>query len=130
MPAILTLEEKIEIVLIVGENYKTFREAADIFNYRHPDRNISHVCVRKVLNKFKTFGEVRNRFSNRRRRRVANNNMELEVMLSAVENPKYSLRKRASLMQNPVSKDTFCIRTLSRNDRLFCNVIGVICWND
>ena len=33
---LLTCEGKIEIVLIVGEKYKTHREAAIIFNDSHP----------------------------------------------------------------------------------------------
>lgn len=40
MPVKLTMQDKIEIILIVGDNYKTFREAAIIFNERHPKKNI------------------------------------------------------------------------------------------
>ena len=39
---LLTCEEKIEIVLIVGENYKTHKVAAIIFNDRHPNKNINN----------------------------------------------------------------------------------------
>lgn len=106
MPALLSLEEKIEVVLIVGDKYKTFREAADIFNHRHPQRHIHQSVVRKIFNKFKTSGNVFNKYTNKRQKRVANDDTVLEVMLSAIENPKYSLRKRASLLRNPVGKDT------------------------
>jgi len=45
MPIKLSKEHKIEIVLIVGENYKTFRESAEIFNIRHPDKIIHFTTV-------------------------------------------------------------------------------------
>lgn len=106
MPVILSKEDKIEIVLIVGDNYKTFREAATIFNQRHPDKNIHHETVRQLLKKFKTFGNVENKFNNKRQKHVADNEMELEVMLSAIEQPRCSLRKRALLMSNTISKDS------------------------
>lgn len=47
------MEDKIEILFLVGEKYKTFRETADIFNSWHPEKNIYHAIGRKVLNKVK-----------------------------------------------------------------------------
>lgn len=106
MPATLSTEDKIEIVLIVGDNYKTYREAAEIFNNRHPEQNLHYGTVRKLLNKFKTFGDVTNKFNNKRQQRVVNDDMEFEVMLSAIEHPKKSLRTRAASLPNPINKDT------------------------
>lgn len=106
MVALLTCEEKIEIVLIVGENYKTHREAAIIFNNRHPNKNINHSTVTKIVNKFKSTGSIKNNFNGKRQKLVADENTQFEVMLSVVANPKLSLRKRKSLMQQNVSKDT------------------------
>lgn len=106
MPATLSTEQKIEIVLIVGENYKTYREAAEIFNNRHPEKNLHYGTVSKILNKFKTSGDVKNKFSNKRQQRIANYNMEFEIMLSAIEHPKKSLRERAASVQNLIKKDT------------------------
>lgn len=106
MPHTLSLKEKIEITLIVGENYKTYREAAAIFNNRHPDKPIHYTTVRKVLNKFKTYGNVSNNYNKKRLKRVANEDTVLDVMLSAIENPKCSLRKRSSSLPHAVSKDT------------------------
>lgn len=63
MPLKLSKEDKIEIILIVGENYKTFREAAEIFNNRHPDKIIHFTTVGNILTKFKTFGNVENNFN-------------------------------------------------------------------
>lgn len=116
MPATLSTEDKIEIVLIVGENYKTYREAAQIFKNRHPQKNLHHDTVRKLLNKFKTFGDVRNNFSNKRQQRVVNDDMEFEIMLSAIEHPKNFLRTRAASMPNPINKDT--VSNIFKNNKL------------
>ena len=67
MPLKLSKNDKIEIILIVGENYKTYREAAEIFNNRHPNKSIHFTTVRNILTKFKTYGSVENKFNNKRR---------------------------------------------------------------
>lgn len=102
----LSNEGKIEIVLIVGDNYKTHREAAAIFNNIHQNRNIQHSTVSKIINKFKTSGSVHNNFNKKRQKRVASEDTQLQVMLSVVEHPKMSLRKRMSLIRNEVSRGT------------------------
>lgn len=76
---LLSCEEKIKIVLIVGENYKTHREAAIIFNDRHPNKNINHSTVTRIMNKFKTTGSLNNNFNGKRQKLVANENTQLEV---------------------------------------------------
>lgn len=80
----LSNEGKIEIVLIVGDNYKTHREAAAIFNDIHQNRNIQHSTVSKIINKFKTSGSVHNNFNKKRQKRVASEDTQLQVMLSVV----------------------------------------------
>ena len=92
----------------MGEKYKTFREAADIFNLRHPDKNIHNKTVRKIFTKFKTYGDVHNKVRKKRQNMVENNDNALQVMLSAIEHPKLSLRKRASSLpiDIKIKKDT------------------------
>jgi len=46
-------QDRIEIVLIIGDGYKTQREAVTIFNERHPDRPVSKTAVHKIIRKFK-----------------------------------------------------------------------------
>nr|XP_023027619.1 vanin-like protein 2 [Leptinotarsa decemlineata] len=53
----LNLQEKIEIVLICGEN-TGHRQVADIFNARHPARNIHQSTVSRIIAKFKSTGSV------------------------------------------------------------------------
>lgn len=55
MSATISTEDKVEIVLIMGEKYKTFREAS-IYNNWYPDKKLHYGTVRKLLNKFKTSG--------------------------------------------------------------------------
>lgn len=98
MPLKLSLEEKIEIVLIVGDNYKTYREAAIIFNNRHPDKNVHFATVSKIIKKFKCSGNVENKFKKKHEAWVATEEIQNQVMLSAIENPKDSIRKRAALL--------------------------------
>lgn len=51
MPLKLTIPEKVEIIRLVGDNVRSFREAAKIFNRRHPDRPPLHHCTVAALNK-------------------------------------------------------------------------------
>ena len=104
MPVKLSTEDKIEIVLIFGDNYKTCRETAEIFNNRHPDKIINFTTVRYLINKFKNSGSVENKFRKKHRTWVTNEDIETDVMQSVVENPKCSLRKRSNLLN--VSKTT------------------------
>lgn len=55
----LTKEEKIEVILIHGEN-RTNRDTADIFNQRYPQKSVSHSTVGRIFQKFKTTGSVEN----------------------------------------------------------------------
>lgn len=57
----LSMEEKIEIILIHGEN-RTNRDTANIFNQRHPNKFVSHSTVGRIVDKFKSSGSVLNDF--------------------------------------------------------------------
>lgn len=54
----------------MSEKYDTFREAGAILNNRHSERYIHNETVRKLLNKFMTFGNLSNEFSNKRQKRL------------------------------------------------------------
>lgn len=55
----LTLNEKIEIVRITGENVP-YRNVATIFNARHPNRHISFATVAKINYLFEGTGKIFN----------------------------------------------------------------------
>ena len=92
----LSLQEKIELVLICGDNYQSSRRAAEIFNDRHPEKNIHHSTVARLLNNFKEYGSVDSRYKVPHRRPVTNEDASLEVMLSTVENPLMPLSQRTA----------------------------------
>lgn len=95
----LTNEEKVEIVLIVGNNYRTVRQAADEFNDKHPEReNISYQTVSNVMRQFRQcsvnfFKTVPHQDENRNLPAGYNEDDELNVLLYIQENPKTSLRQ-------------------------------------
>lgn len=106
MPVKLTKEDKIEIVLIVGDHYKTFRESAEIFNARHPEKTISHMTVSNIMSKFKSTGSVANNFHKKRQKRSTGPETQMQVLQAVVENPKISLRKISKTLPCNVSKSS------------------------
>lgn len=90
----LSLQEKIEVVSICGENYHTYRETANIFNGRHPNRNIFHSTVRKIVTKFRQTGSVGNSYKLPHQKAKTNEETSLNVLLSAIENPQMPLSER------------------------------------
>ena len=54
----LSKEERVELVLIVGDGYVSSREAAAIFKQRHPDRSVDQKTICRLINKFKETGSV------------------------------------------------------------------------
>jgi transposase len=55
----LTLDERVEIVLLRGRQGWTQRQVADAFNATHPERNpITHSAVGQLVKKFKETGSV------------------------------------------------------------------------
>lgn len=112
MPIKLSLQDKIEIVLIVGNNYKTYREAAFIFNQHHPDKIVSHTTVGRIFSKFKNSGSVENNFKQKHRRWATNENAEVAVMQSVVEMPTTSI---STLSRNLNISYTSIQRLLKKN---------------
>jgi hypothetical protein len=50
----LTLDERVEMVILTGRQGWTQRQVADEFNARHPERNpITHSALGKLVKKFK-----------------------------------------------------------------------------
>ena len=56
----LTLDEKVEIVLLCGREGYSLRRVAEFFNTRHANRNVHHSTVGDILNKSKKTGSVMN----------------------------------------------------------------------
>ena len=94
----LSIEEKVKIVLIHGEN-RTSRETADIFNQRHPGKNLNYSTVTKIIKKFKESGSVENKNKVSHRKTVTGDEeTAIDIVLSAVENPRMSLAQRQDII--------------------------------
>lgn len=86
----LTLEEKIEIVLLCGES-NLHRNVAQIFNNRHPNRNIAQSTVSRILTRFKQTGSVNSSFKKNHTPWKNTEEVELAVCLDVVEHGRTSL---------------------------------------
>jgi transposase len=95
MPPTLSIQDKIEIVLIFGENYKTLRETAEIFNQRHPDKIVHYSTVSRIIQKFKELGSVENCYKVPHEKIVTNEENSINIVLSVVENPQQSTKEIA-----------------------------------
>ena len=92
-PVLLTLTEKAELVLICGDGYKTMREAANIFNERHPDKQICYSSVSRILNNFKQTGSLQYKHNTERTKPVCTEENQLDVLQAVVENPRRSTQE-------------------------------------
>lgn len=86
----LTLEEKIEIVLLCGETNR-HRDVAQIFNNRHPNRNIQQSTVSRILTKFKQTGSVENNYKKKHTPLRNTEDVELSVCLDVIEHGQTTL---------------------------------------
>lgn len=86
----LSLAEKAELVLICGENYKTVREAANIFNERHPEKRVHYSTVNRILNHFKETGLLDYKYKKERTKTVTSEENQLAVLQAVTENPRRS----------------------------------------
>jgi len=107
--ASLSVGEKCEIVSIFGDNYKTYRETANIFNGRH-NKNITHTTVIRIIKNFKNTGSVI--YKKKTTKRKATEDKQLEVLQTVVEEPKKTTRKMEQELE--ISKSTV-IRILKKN---------------
>ncbi|KAL1509572.1 hypothetical protein ABEB36_004285 [Hypothenemus hampei] len=88
---VYSLEERVEMVLIYGASNECARQTAQIFNKRHGDRNVSHVYVLQLLQKFRESGSVGN--VKRNTPRVLDEAAHIEVMDHFAADPTTSIRK-------------------------------------
>ena len=54
----LSIDERVELILLCGRENYSLRMVADEFNAKYPDRHIHFTNVGKLLNKFKNTGSV------------------------------------------------------------------------
>lgn len=66
-------------------------DVSEILNERYSNTQIHFTIFRYEINKFKSFGNVENKFRKKCRVWVKNEVIETDLSLSVVENPKYHL---------------------------------------
>ena len=87
----LTLQERIEIVLICGEN-ETHAQTANIFNARYPGKNVQQSTVSRIIAKFKSTGSVESVFKKKHKPSKNNEDVQFNVCLDVVEHGKTSIK--------------------------------------
>lgn len=95
----LTLEERVELIMLCGRDGWSMRQVAEEFNERHPNSRVSHTTVSRLLNKFKTTGSVHDAS---RSGRPSVPVEEKEVVIAKVmKSPKKSVRRSSHELNFP-----------------------------
>lgn len=108
----LSLVEKAELVLICGDNYKTVREATDIFNERHPGNRVHYSTVSRILKHFKETGLLNYNYKTEHTKPVTSEENQLLVLQTVIENPRRSIKE---ISEYTDIKKTSVNRILKRN---------------
>lgn len=90
----LTLQEKIEMILIYGESGRNVDVAVALYAQRFPDSVRSRASFFRVVKQFKTEGSVQNK-KRKRRATVTEENNEITVLAAVAHNPHVSTREIA-----------------------------------
>src|SRR6185437_13032730 len=91
----LTDEERIEIVLIVGDGYKTIREACEIFAERHPGRTVHYSTVSRLVQRFKDTGSIKDSKRSGRPKSATGEDNQINTLAVFRRSPIKSQRKAA-----------------------------------
>jgi transposase len=97
MPARLTKDEKVEIILLCGK-ISSFREVAKMFNEKYLGKKVTHASVSRLLKKFKDTGSVLD-VRKQKTRKATNEEMSQLVINRMLCTPKASSRNVARSFQ-------------------------------
>lgn len=88
----LSLEEKIEIILIYGESARNLDNAVTLYAERFPDKPRSRATIHRVVNQFTTEGSVKPK-KRTCRATVTGENNQIAVLAAINYNPRVSIRE-------------------------------------
>ena len=88
---VYSLEERIEIIFAYGAQNGCARQAARVFNARHPEKNVTHCYVMKLVRKFEETGSVCNK--KRTQPKILDEATQVEVLGHFAAVPTNSIRK-------------------------------------
>lgn len=104
----LTLQQKVEIIRLVGDNAKTYKQAAEEFNRRHQE--LEPVSFQTVANINSLFDRTGNVISTNKRGNNLIENRENIVLNQIRHNPKTSVRQISRNTNIPSSKVWRCLK--------------------
>lgn len=102
----LSLNEKVEIIRLTGENNRSTRAVAREFNVRHPLRQISYSVVAKINRLFNQSGSV----IKTKRKRNNRQNVDQVILDAFNDNPRSSIRDMALNLNLTRNKIWRCLR--------------------
>ena len=112
MVRILTVNQKIELIRIVGDNNMTYREAAAEFNRRHPDiEHVTFQTVAKLNRQFDRTGSI----VPTKCTRIVNNRADEGILNELHGNPRTSVRQLARNLNVNPTKVWRCLKRNKKN---------------
>lgn len=109
---VYSLEDRTEIVVLYGTANRNYSQTATLFNENHPNRNVSAVYVRNLIQKFFQTGSVNNKKRDSNNRGARNEAMQVAVLGHVHLDPQLSVRKLSETVG--VAKST-CHKILKLN---------------
>ncbi|XP_071576406.1 uncharacterized protein [Temnothorax nylanderi] len=93
----LSERERITILMMRGwgVNERSFTDVVRLFNNTYPNRQISKSTVLKTVRRFQETGSVKSRFRSDRPSSATNNDKQLDVLQTFIENPHTSVNRAA-----------------------------------
>ncbi|KAJ4444669.1 hypothetical protein ANN_06466 [Periplaneta americana] len=122
----LTPEQRVELVLICGDNHRTTREAEDEFHSHHPDTpKPSYLNVAKLLHKFKTTLRVFDKKGIGRPKSATDGQHLIDLIAKMTARPKRLQHLHTIQEEDPLNRATYCnwITQQLHTDRSFLQLI-------
>ena len=92
----LSTKDRIELVLSYGSG--SLREVVDRFNNKHPDKNVTHSALSKLIAKFKETGSIHDKPCSGPSKTVTDKDTSINVLAALAKSPTKSTRRLSQEM--------------------------------